>query len=147
MANVNDVARYLITLNANNCQEGESGLTNLKLQKLAYYAQGFYGAIYDTPLFDEPIEAWTHGPVVPSLYHAYKQYGSSPIDAPIDFQSSDLNDDEMGLLQEVYDIYGQFSAWRLRDMTHAESPWLNHEKMAEEIPFEEMKEFFKTRIR
>lgn len=147
MATAKEVANYLITLNNEKCQEGESGLTNLKLQKLAYYAQGFYGAIYNKPLFNEPIEAWTHGPVVPSLYHDYKQYGSNPIVSSLSQENLQLTDDEMTLLQEVYDVYGQFSAWRLRDMTHEESPWLNHEREAEEIPFEEMRDFFKSRVK
>ena len=47
---------------------------------------------------------------------------------------------------QVYDVFGQFSAWKLRNMTHEESPWKNHEDSAEEIPFEEMQEYFKTRI-
>ncbi|WP_066804951.1 Panacea domain-containing protein [Moraxella oblonga] len=145
MANIKDVANYLIALNAEKSDEGESGLTNLKLQKLAYYAQGFYGAIYDKPLFEDSIEAWTHGPVIPSLYQEYKHYGSNPI--PHNQSQYHLTNDEMELIQEVYDVYGQFSAWRLRDLTHNESPWINHERQAEIIPFKEMKDFFKTRVR
>ena len=49
-------------------------ISNLKLQKLVYYAQGFHLALYDEPLFLEAIEAWTHGPVVPDLYRHYKKY-------------------------------------------------------------------------
>lgn len=145
MADVKDVANYLIALNAEKSDEGESGLTNLKLQKLAYYAQGFYGAIYDKPLFEDAIEAWMHGPVIPSLYQEYKHCGSNPI--PYNQSKYHLTNDEMELIQEVYDVYGQFSAWRLRDLTHNESPWINHEQKAEIIPFKEMKDFFKTRVR
>jgi uncharacterized phage-associated protein len=43
-------------------------ISNLKLQKLCYYAQGLALAVRDQPLFPEPIEAWLHGPVVPTLY-------------------------------------------------------------------------------
>jgi uncharacterized phage-associated protein len=39
-------------------------ISNLKLQKLLYYAQGFYLAIYGKALFEEDIVAWEHGPVV-----------------------------------------------------------------------------------
>ena len=38
-------------------------VTPLTLQKLLYYIQGNYAAIYDKPLFDAPCEAWVHGPV------------------------------------------------------------------------------------
>ena len=75
-----DVADYFLFL-----VDDPSGdnLSNLKLQKLVYYAQGFYLAIHDRPLFDDAICAWEHGPVVPSLYRRYKKYGSGGIPAPI----------------------------------------------------------------
>lgn len=37
-------------------------ISNLKLQKLLYYEQGYHLAIFDTPLFDADIEAWMYGP-------------------------------------------------------------------------------------
>lgn len=71
-----DVARYFLAL-----ADEEAGdlVSNLKLQKLLYYAQGFHLAMTGRPLFDEPIQAWMHGPVVPAVYHAFKVYGSGPI--------------------------------------------------------------------
>ena len=57
-----DVANYFLSI-----PEYED-LTNLKLQKLVYYAQGIHLAIYGKPLFNEAIKAWEHGPVVPELY-------------------------------------------------------------------------------
>jgi uncharacterized phage-associated protein len=143
MANVYDVAKCFLYLDSEN--EGD-GLSNLKLQKLIYYAQGFYGAIFDKPLFDNGIYAWTHGPVVPELYQEYKQHGSNRIDTPLNFDLSCLDKDEFELINEVFDVFGQYSAWKLRNMTHEESPWLNHELNAEEIPFIEIKDYFKTRI-
>lgn len=57
-----DVAAYFLWLD--NEREGD-GISNMKLQKPAYYAQGFHLALFDTALFDERVEAWDHGPVVP----------------------------------------------------------------------------------
>ena len=51
----------------------------MKIQKLAYYAHGFFLALYDKPLLDDRVEAWKWGPVIPSLYHEFKQYGGGPI--------------------------------------------------------------------
>ena len=48
--------------------ENRSGITNLKLQKLIYYAQAWFLALHDEALFDDPIEAWVHGPVVPEVF-------------------------------------------------------------------------------
>ena len=62
-----DIAKYFL---AQADEEIGDLISNLKLQKLVYYAQGFYLALHDEALFPEDIEAWTHGPVVPVLYHA-----------------------------------------------------------------------------
>jgi len=74
-----DIANYFL-LKAQEAQEEDQELiSNLKLQKLIYYAQGIHLASEGTPLFPDRIEAWTYGPVVPTLYHHYKTYGSSGI--------------------------------------------------------------------
>jgi len=111
-----------------------------------YYAQGFYCALFDNPLFSDPISAWVHGPVVEGLYHDFKQYGRGSIPLPVDFDKNSLNSDEFGLIKEVFDEFGQYSAWKLRDMTHEESPWLNHENEAGVISLDEITDYFKTRI-
>ncbi len=49
-------------------REAGDVITQLKLQKLMYIAQGIHLALYDAPLFKEEIEAWQHGPVVRELY-------------------------------------------------------------------------------
>lgn len=143
MANVHDVAKCFLYLDDTN--EGD-GISNLKLQKLAYYAQGFYSAIFDKPLFTDQISAWAHGPVVSTLYHEYKQYGSNRIPVSSNFDKASLSTDEFELIEEVFEVFGQYSAWKLRNMTHEEAPWLNHENDADEIPLQEITEYFKTRI-
>ncbi len=135
-----DVANVFLKLS-----EPESGdsLTNLKLQKLIYYVQGFHLAIYGDVLFDEPILHWEHGPVVRELYDILKEYGSNSVPIPQDFDASILSKEQLKLIEEVNSVYGQFSAWKLRDMTHAESPWLNTTK-DEVITPDSMKPYFKT---
>ena len=97
-------------------------MSHLKLQKLCYYAQGFHLAITGYPLFADRIEAWQHGPVVPALWHKYKKYGDGPIPkVEVDFDKFLSATRE--ILDEVYEVYGQFSAWKLRNMTHDETPW------------------------
>jgi len=99
------------------------GISNLKLQKLVYYAQAYHLAMYDEPLFAEQVEAWEHGPVVPELYREYKNCGSGNIPAPVDFDPEDYDQQSRDLMDEVYDVFGQYSAWKLRNLTHAERPW------------------------
>lgn len=143
MADVKDIANCFLFLDDQNQSQG---MSNLKLQKLVYYAQGYFSALFDKPLFDAEIMAWQHGPVVPELYHAYKHYGRNPIAVAADFDIDKLAKDELELINEVYDVFGPFEAWKLRDMTHEETPWMDHEKTADAIPLEEIKAYFKTRI-
>ncbi|WP_252179721.1 type II toxin-antitoxin system antitoxin SocA domain-containing protein [Endozoicomonas sp. 4G] len=143
MAHVKDVAEYFLYLDDQN--DGD-GISNLKLQKLIYYAQGFYSAIFGSALFDSSIVAWTHGPVVTDLYHEYKHYGKSRIPEPRNIDHKKLNSNETEIIEEVFEVFGQFTAWKLRNMTHEESPWLNHADSVDEIPLSEMTDYFKTRI-
>lgn len=143
MLKVHAVANYFLTLDEQ--KEGD-GISNLKLQKLVYYAQGFHLAIHHTPLFDSPIEAWTHGPVVPALYQSFKSYGSNPIPYPQNIINQELTDEEKELIDEVFDVFGQFSAWKLRNMTHDERPWMEHESDASVIPLDTLSSYFKTQL-
>ncbi|MEJ1390058.1 MAG: DUF4065 domain-containing protein [Candidatus Sedimenticola sp. (ex Thyasira tokunagai)] len=138
-----DIADYFLSL----VKEDEGDLvSNLKLQKLVYYAQGFSLAMNDKPLFEEPIEAWQHGPVCVELYHRFKDYGGGAI-PPVQVDLSEYDDDTQELLNEVNRIFGQFSAWKLRNLTHEEPTWLNaYEKPDDTITQKAMKDYFKTQL-
>lgn len=71
MYNVLEIAHKI--LNKATQTEFEEPISNLKLQKLLYYMQGFHLAYFDTPLFDDDIEAWMYGPVVPCVYNHFKK--------------------------------------------------------------------------
>jgi len=145
MAKLENVADYILYLDDINDNDG-IGISNLKIQKLVYYCQGFYCAIFNKPFFDDEIVAWRHGPVVESLYHKFKQFANNKISINKAFDPSVLNDDEKELVEEVYSVFGQFTAWKLRDMTHDEPTWLTHESHGGVIPIEDMQVYFKTRL-
>jgi len=115
-------------------------LTNLKLQKLLYYAQGLYLAEHNKPLFKEKIVAWAHGPVVKEVYNEYKTFGS----LGIDYEGEKLKIDEeiQEFLKKIYDEFAQYTAWKLVDKTHSETPW-NSTERNNEIKCDKLKEFFK----
>lgn len=99
-------------------------ITNLKLQKLVYYAQAWFLALYGEPLFDEPLEAWELGPVQPDLYQRFKLYRWRPIDD--DPPSPEFKDPRVEPhLEEIMDVFGDFTAHHLARLTHQESPWKN----------------------
>lgn len=107
--------------------EEPSDVTNLKLQKLLYYAQGHHLGAHGAPLFAEPIQAWSHGPVVPVVYQAYKRFENAPVKSVDDeFSWMEFTDDDMEFLSTVWNTYGRYSAWQLRNMTHSEMPWMKH---------------------
>lgn len=111
-------ARAFIAL----CNEHGDLLTNLKLQKLLYYAQGWHLGLYGEPLFGDPLEAWVHGPVVASVYREFRHCGYGPIslDVSPDEVPADLRDH----VADVWIAYGDRTAYDLERMSHRERPWL-----------------------
>jgi len=117
----------------------QHGITPLKIQKLIYLAHGWHLAYICEPLvIDEYVEAWPHGPVFPSIYHAFKYLGRKPIIEPIiEFSYRGDYRIEMNtpgipksdkltckLLARIWDEYGKFSGNYLSELTHQEkSPW------------------------
>ena len=146
MADVIDVANYILEISREESEDGEYELiSHMKLQKLVYFCQGYSLALYGKPLFPEPIEAWTHGPVCPKLYHLLKGYGPLPITASIDPERIILNGHEKQLIEMVYDSYGQYSASHLRKITHEEGPWKTA-WVGVAIPQETILEYFESLI-
>ena len=125
-------------------------LSNLKLQKLCYYAAGLIAAVRqndDDPLFAEPIEAWQHGPVVPAQYFRFREYGSGDIPpiTGLDIETVAAND--RLVLDDVYNYYGQYSAWKLRNMTHEEAPWITaFARDDKRIYVSELREYFSSEV-
>ena len=140
MIEVTDAANYFLKMQDECC---EDFITNLKLQKLCYYAQGFCLAINGCRLFDNDIEAWMYGPVIRSLYNKYKEKKGAPLLVDEGFDGNDLPQNAQDILYRVHRDYGQYSAWKLRDMTHCEPPWMNARLTQSSIISDsDMKRFF-----
>lgn len=114
-----DIANYFI-FKADRDQEL---ISNLKLQKLTYYAQGLHLAYYGAPIFKEKIWAWNYGPVVRALYSHYKDYGSNGIPTDDSFDPKSIDKDMREFLDEIYSAFGQFSAVRLMELSHSDDCW------------------------
>ncbi|HEY9876405.1 MAG TPA: type II toxin-antitoxin system antitoxin SocA domain-containing protein [Candidatus Obscuribacterales bacterium] len=111
-----NVADYFIWL----ANETGSFVSNLKLQKLVYYAQAWHLALYGTPLFQEDFQAWVHGPVIPALYQKYRNFGWQPI---LEDANPELPKEVQDFLNEVAEEYFACDAYELEQMTHIEAPW------------------------
>lgn len=136
------VAEYILSLSAP--EEGDI-ISHLKLQKLLYYTQGFHLALHNTTLFDDVIKHWKHGPVVETVYQEYKKYGDGVLPKPESVDFTELTTEQIDVINEVYNVYGQFSAWKLRQMTHEEPPWKDTFDNEEITPMA-LSKYFKTQI-
>ena len=152
MASAYEVARYFAHIAVND--EEPDYLTNLRLQKLLYYAQAWSLVMRDKPLFPERIEAWVHGPVVCDVWDAFKAKGTGPItEDTIGEPVFDLTDDEQEFVRSVWDSYNSFSALKLREMIHEEDPWIiarggcgAAERSNSEITHQALREYFSVPI-
>lgn len=140
-----DIANKLL-LKA-SCENGGELMSNMKLQKMLYYQQGYHLAVFDTPLFNDSIEAWIYGPVVPYVYNYFKRYGAGGI-IPEENTSIELTDNEERLFDDVCNAYINFSAIGLMEKTHKEEPWASTYVAGENkvISLEKLKSFFQTQI-
>ena len=129
-------------------------VTPLTLQKLLYYIQGNYAAIYDKPLFDAPCEAWVHGPVYRNVYNLFRDFKYNPIDddrfVPLKERALPLTPEAKEVVDRVLDTFGMYSGKVLESITHKEAPWLDARKgflpdetSHAEISLDAMKAYFK----
>jgi len=127
-------------------EEGQD-IDPMKVQKLVYFAHGWYLAIYDEALINSRIQAWEYGPVLPTLYEEFKAYGRGPIrELAMDVEFTRTQDGKLEVrthvhdlrdnagseqlvtlrrfLDRIWEVYGQYSAVQLSNMTHVpEGPW------------------------
>ena len=131
------VANYILEL----AKRENYKITNLKLQKLVYILYGFHYALTKEKLFSDEIQAWKHGPVIPSLYYQAMHFSSQHINTEFCIQDISEDDSDMGIidkviipkitdkemrsnLQKLWDAYKGYDAWSLRELTHLKgTPW------------------------
>src|SRR5262249_44905751 len=113
---------------------------------LIYFAHGWALALANVPLIDERPQAWDFGPVIPAIYHQFKEFGRHPIsqraeklvphrEEELPPHWSDIerllsltwesiepqiegDPDAEALLTRVWEVYSPFSAAQLSNMTH-----------------------------
>lgn len=113
------VTRYMLTKAVE--------ITPLALQKLLYFAQAFFHALYNETLFLDDCQAWAHGPVFPDIYYQYKDYGYNPIEKSLPEDENDFSEfttRELSFLDAIVDIFGMYSGQVLSKITHNEQPWI-----------------------
>lgn len=155
--NVLDIARYVI-----NYSDKTSGISNLKLQKVLYLIQAYFLIKTGKPCFEEEIQAWPFGPVIPEAYHEYKQYGSGDIPTiesyifvdeknfwnskRVVFHDDVISDEDKVLINKVVDKFSDYSATDLTNLTMHQTPWEKsyHKNHCGIISKNDIKEYFTT---
>lgn len=102
-------------------------VTPLMLQKLLYFIQGVYSALYGRPIFTEDCRAWIYGPVYPEVYDLFRDFKYNPIDdarfALLEGTADALTDDEKRVIDLVVNTFGIYGGKILERITHNEDPW------------------------
>lgn len=167
MYNVLDICRYII----NYSNENNYTISNLNLQKILYFIQIRFLIDEENsrPCFNEKIEAWNLGPVVPAAYKEYKQYGASNISTTASFTKSNIEsdndktileeekesyndftikDDDKKLIDEVVDLLAYITVTNLINITHNQKPWKDAYKKNKnnEITLDAIREYFSDDI-
>lgn len=119
-----DVAKYVIYY----CIEHDIPISNLKLQKLLYFIQAIYLVQLKVPCFNDEIQAWDFGPVVPNVYHKFKQYGAGNIpyvNAEIYDVGNKIDDKDKKRIAIILEGFAHYRAIDLVKATHEQDPWKN----------------------
>lgn len=134
--NVLDVARYIINYGSQHSYD----ISNLKLQKILYFVQASFLVDKHEVCFNEDIEAWDFGPVVPEVYQEFKMYGSSVIpyiNSYIDlsngiwesslkaYDENIVSSEDRKIINDMVDQCSKYSARDLVEITHNQAPWMN----------------------
>lgn len=115
------ISEYIITIGKE--------ITPLSLQKILYYAQGFYKAFFGKFLFEDDCQAWVHGPVYVNIYEKYKEFKSANISIDTDYEVEDIIvDEKREILDVIIKYFGYYNGKALEKMSHYETPWINARK-------------------
>lgn len=129
MQSVIDISQYVIFKYWKN---GMS-ITNLKLQKILYYIQGYALKRCNEVAYTEAIYRWPYGPVVPESYFEYNKFRSRPIEEPSDLEMESvvkkLKRDRamLSVINEVIEKSFSLKTSEMVEKTHEELPWRSTE--------------------
>lgn len=70
-----ELSKYIVS----KCIQDDCPITNLQLQRILYLVQLEFLQKRDCPAFDDSIQAWSFGPVIPKVYYYFCGFGAMPI--------------------------------------------------------------------
>ncbi len=102
----------------------EQPVTPMQVQKLTYFCHAWMLGLGYAPLFQDAVESWQFGPVIRSVYHSLKHFGSRPVQRRLRNQNATFDEAERGVIESVWRQYRHIDGFTLSSLTHAEgTPW------------------------
>lgn len=121
-------ARGIANLALDLAHELDLSLTHMAVHKVVFFAHGWYLATYRKPLVQQNFEAWEFGPVLKSVYSAFKNFGNSPITSRIEhfdliegkrqIIAANVGEDDVAFVRKIVEVYGPLHAFQLSQLTH-----------------------------
>lgn len=116
MYNAIDLAKYIVT----RCANADNPISNLQLQKILYYVQMEF-LNKNRQAFNDAIEAWQFGPVVPNVYYYFCGYGAMPITNTYDVE---IDPADEAIINPIVDEKSKLNPWDMVAETHkANGAW------------------------
>lgn len=134
-------------------------VTNLKLQKIMFFLQGYCLSKYEAPLIDGNFSKWRYGPVEEDVYRKFKNNGAIPITYEykvanikdgiihvhtVKMDNDILNSDVVNDLKKIVGRLVAIEPWKLVEMTHSHSSWKDY---VEEINVHEARDYTNEEIK
>lgn len=128
------VANFIIDM----AIEKDKPVTNLKLQKIMFFLQGYCLSKYKTPLIDGRFSKWRYGAVEEDVYIEFKNNGSSPITYeykeayikdcvihvnPVRMDNNILKSGIVNNFEEIIDKLIDIESWELAEIVFSHSSW------------------------
>lgn len=145
------MAEYFIKKN----EKDQKGLDNKKIQKLLYYSQAWNLVFNNKGLFPNKIEAWVHGPAIPEVYRAFREFDFSRPHPEISEENFKIiAGKERKILDLVWRVYGKYDSNYLEALVHNELPWQEARKglsviepSQNVISEKKMKEYYEQKLK
>ncbi len=142
MYNALQVAEYVIEYSTSN----GTPVSNLRLQKVLYFIQAEFMVSKNVACFNDKIEAWDLGPVIPTVYRKYKVFGASsiPVVNNVSFDNG-ITSDDIKTISQTVDQCNRYSTSALVEITHNQEPWIKayNSIFSKEISPNSLYEYFK----
>lgn len=107
------------------------------------FGQGYYPKKYGRPFFDNAIEVWNQGPIVPEVYYTYKKYCDKLIKGYDNNMIDEITPETEDILFNIAQKYGRFTAGALQNMIYTVgNQWTQVYRLHTEIPLIAIQYYF-----